>query len=82
MCKWYALLHYKEIPDIYWMTLVCVIYCMGCVSVREIIHELQLVDYLPYRYTDHTKTVLLHQHVFALNRVLCEIFDVKHWNMN
>ena len=24
MFKWYKLLHYKEIPPIYWMTLVCV----------------------------------------------------------
>ena len=24
MFKWYALLHYKEIPTIYWMTLVVV----------------------------------------------------------
>ena len=24
MFKWYKLLHYKEIPHIYWMTLVCV----------------------------------------------------------
>ena len=60
--------------------LLCVSYCMVCVSVQKDNQLSLALDYRPYR----CKTIQLFAYCIGthLHFMHCEIFDVNYWNIN